>query len=53
MAKKKVKEFVCFQSTESPYRYFGLRKRGEEKITLRKYDRILRKHVIFEQTKLK
>ena len=53
MAKKKAKEFVCFQSTESPFMYYGYRTRGVSKLTLRKFDPRVRKHVLFEQKKLK
>ena len=53
MAKKKDKRIVCFQSTESSCRYYGKRNEKDPKLTLRKFDKILRKHVIFQQTKLK
>lgn len=56
MAKgKEARAFVRMQSTESNYCYFTQRNRNntKERIQLRKYDPILRKHVLFkEQGKL-
>jgi ribosomal protein L33 len=55
MAKKKDHDLKRMQSTESKYGYYIFRKRvgGDKykKLELKKYDPIIRKHVIFKEIK--
>ena len=53
MASVRVK--VRLQSTESPYSYTTMinPRTQEEKLLLKKYDPVLRKHVPFKQEKIK
>jgi large subunit ribosomal protein L33 len=53
MAKKKVREPIRLKSTESNECYwtFKNRRNTTERIELKKYDRSLRKHVLFKEVK--
>ena len=49
------KKIIKMVSTESPYYYTTLKnaKNTTEKLSLRKYDPILGKHVLFKESKVK
>ncbi len=51
MASKREK--VILKSTESTYRYSSVKNKSKtpDRLTLRKYDPLLRKHVEFKETK--
>jgi large subunit ribosomal protein L33 len=51
MAKKIGREMVILQSTESPYRYSTTKntRTRTQRLVLRKYDPLLRKHVLFRE----
>jgi large subunit ribosomal protein L33 len=53
MAKKKVREPIRLKSTESNDCYWTVKNRRNttERLELKKYDRLLRKHVIFKEAK--
>ncbi len=54
MAKNTKRKTVGLVSTESGHRHYYTRKNTmntAEKLTLRKYDPVLRKHVVYEETK--
>jgi len=54
MAKKKdVRIVVKMQSTESPYIYYTQKSRrnNQQRMELRKYDPVARKHVLFKESK--
>jgi large subunit ribosomal protein L33 len=53
MAKKGNRALVKLRSTESGYIYYTSKNRrtSTERIELKKYDPIVRKHVIFRETK--
>jgi large subunit ribosomal protein L33 len=53
MAKKGGAITVKMQSTESSYFYVARRNPRAEKLARRAYDAVLRKHVLFKETKLK
>lgn len=52
MAKKK-QEKIKLQSSESPHRYHTTKNKTQnpERITLKKYDPVVRKHVEYKETK--
>lgn len=52
-AKGKGREIWKLQSTESHYFKTGKFKKGSEKVELKMFDPVVRKHVPFKQTKLK
>lgn len=54
MAKKKdVRIVVRMKSTESPHTYYTQKSRrnNPQRMELRKYDPIVRKHVVYKETK--
>lgn len=53
MAKEGARNYVQLRSTESSYAYFVSKNKrnNSERLELRKYDPILRKHVIFKEKK--
>jgi large subunit ribosomal protein L33 len=54
MAKKKdIRMVVKMQSTESPHMYYTEKNRrnNPQRIELRKFDPIVRKHVLFKESK--
>lgn len=54
MSKKKKQNriWVCLQSSLSTHRVFTTKKKVVgHKLSLKKYDKILRKHVVFNETK--
>jgi large subunit ribosomal protein L33 len=53
MAKKKAREPIRLKSTESNDCYWTMKNRRNttERLELKKYDRLLRKHVIFKEAK--
>ena len=52
MAKKSNKEIMYLVSTaKTGFFYLIKKKRGSEKINLKKYDPVVRKHVLFEEKK--
>jgi large subunit ribosomal protein L33 len=55
MAKKGVREKIKLQSTESAYFYTTSKNKRTmpEKMEIKKYDPIARKHVLFKETKIK
>lgn len=52
-AKGKGREIWKLQSTESSHFYTMTVRKGAEKLEIMKYDPILRKHVLYKQSKLK
>lgn len=54
MAKSKDKINVIMRSSESPYFYTTTKnKRNKEKLSLKRYDPNVRKHVVFDEEKMK
>lgn len=55
MAKSKnARELIrLVSSAETGYFYTTARKRGREKLQVKKYDPVVRKHVIFKEAKIK
>ncbi len=54
MAKKKdIRMVVKMQSTESPYTYYTQKNRrnNPQRMELRKFDPIVRKHILFKESK--
>ncbi len=53
MAKKGARELVKLKSTESGYTYITKKNKRThtEKMQLKKYDPMVRKHVLFKETK--
>ena len=53
MAKKGARELVKLKSTESGYTYITKKNKRThtEKLQLKKYDPMVRKHVLFKETK--
>ncbi len=53
MAKKVGRELIKLKSTESPYMYFTKKNKRTttERLELKKYDPVLRKHVVFREAK--
>lgn len=53
MAKAQAREIVKLRSTESPYVYTTMKNKRNttERLQLKKYDPIVRKHVIFKEQK--
>ncbi len=51
---KETRSIVKFQSTQSPHCYFSEKNRRNttEKITIKKYDPIVRKHVEYREVKV-
>ncbi len=53
MAKAQPREMIKMRSTESPYTYTTTKNKRNNpaRMELRKYDPVLRKHVLFKETK--
>jgi large subunit ribosomal protein L33 len=53
MAKKGAREVIKLKSTESPYLYFTKKNKRTttERLELKKYDPVVRKHVAFREAK--
>ena len=52
---KKVREIIKLQSTESSHYYTTTKNKREhpDKLEIKKYDPILRKHVLYREAKIK
>lgn len=54
MARSRNREIVKLVSTaETGYFYTTYKRKGKEKLELKKYDPKVRKHVVFKETKIK
>jgi large subunit ribosomal protein L33 len=53
MAKKGAREVIKLKSTESPHMYFTKKNKRTttERLELKKYDPVVRKHVVFREAK--
>lgn len=53
MAKKTGRELIKLKSTESPYLYYTKKNKRTktERLELKKYDPMLRRHVVFRESK--
>jgi large subunit ribosomal protein L33 len=53
MAKKGARVQIKMRSTESPYTYMTTKnkQKNPERLALRKYDPVVRKHVTFKETR--
>ena len=53
MAKASTREMIKLKSTESPYTYTTTKNKRNtpDRMEIKKYDPVLRKHVIFKETK--
>ena len=53
MAKAQVREIIRLRSTESPYTYSTKKNKRNTtaKLEIKKYDPVVRKHVIFKESK--
>ena len=54
MAKKQNRELIRLVSTaETGYFYTTRRKKGRDKLEMKKYDPVVKKHVVFKEAKIK
>ncbi len=54
MAKKQNRELVRLVSTaDTGYFYVTARKKGRDKLELKKFDPVVKKHVVFKEQKMK
>ena len=53
MAKKKGRVYVMLKSESGSFKLTSVSPNATDKISLRKYDPKLRKHVLFKETKLR
>jgi len=54
MARSKNREIIKLVSTaETGYFYTTHKRRGKDKLELKKYDPVVRKHVVFKEGKIK
>lgn len=53
MAKKGAREKIKMKSTESPSVYWTIKNKrnSTERIELKKYDKVMKKHVVFKEAK--